>query len=460
MSGDVGSGGLPEGRLLAYYGDDFTGSTDVMEVMTFAGLPTVLFLDRPSPSQLARFAAYRGIGIAGVARGRGPAWMDENLPPLFRLLASLGAPIVQYKVCSTFDSSPEVGSIGRAIELGQKVACGRWSPLVVAAPKLRRYQIWGNLFAAVDGIGYRLDRHPTMARHPVTPMGEADLRAHLAHQTALRIGLVDWLALRDGTAAGRLREVLAEGAEIVLLDVLDEATLAAAGRLVWEERGSGLFAASSSGLQYALVAWWREAGLLPEAPAPPPAGAAQRIVVASGSCSPVTAGQIAWAQSNGFETVRLEVERLLAPTALEAEIARATDAALAVLSRGRDPIVLTAQGPDDPALARFEEIVARDGLEREAGLVTLGTALGRVLAAVLDRTGLRRALVAGGDSSGNAAGRLGIMALTAVAPIAPGSPLCRAWSDDPARDGLEIALKGGQVGRPDYFAAVKAGRAL
>jgi uncharacterized protein YgbK (DUF1537 family) len=69
-------------------------------------------------------------------------------------------------------------------------------------------------------------------------------------------------------------------------------------------------------------------------------------------------------------------------------------------------------------------------------------------------------VVAGGDSSGAAAARLGIVALTAVAPLAPGSPLCRAWSDDPARDGLEITLKGGQVGRPDFFAAAKAGRAL
>jgi len=368
--------GLPAGRLLAYYGDDFTGSTDVMEVMTFAGLPTVLLFDVPSPAQLARFAACRGIGIAGVARGRSPAWMDEHLPAVFRFLASLEAPIVQHKVRSTFDSSPAVGSIGRAIELGQALAGGSWSPLVVAAPRLRRYQMFGNLFAAADGSGCRLDRHPTMAPHPVTPMGEADLRRHLARQTERGIGLVGWLALRDGSAARRLREVLAEGAEIVLLDVLDEATLAAAGRLVWEERGARLFAASSSSLQYALVAWWREAGLLPAQPALAQVGAADRIVVASGSCSPVSAGQIAWGEGHGFETVRLDVERLLVPTALDAEIARATDAALAMLARGGDPVVLTAKGPDDPALARFEEVVARDGLEREAALVTLDTALG------------------------------------------------------------------------------------
>jgi len=107
---------LPDGLLVAYYGDDFTGSTSVMEVMTFAGLPTVLFLDMPTDAQVARFAGYRSIGIAGVARSQTPAWMDAHLPPVFHKLAALGAPIAHYKVCSTFDSAPHVGSIGRAIE--------------------------------------------------------------------------------------------------------------------------------------------------------------------------------------------------------------------------------------------------------------------------------------------------------------------------------------------------------
>ena len=60
-----------------------------MEVMTFAGLPTVLFLDVPTPERLARFAGYRGIGIAGVARSRSPEWMDRHLPPVFRALAEM-----------------------------------------------------------------------------------------------------------------------------------------------------------------------------------------------------------------------------------------------------------------------------------------------------------------------------------------------------------------------------------
>ncbi len=136
-------------RALAYYGDDFTGSTDVMEVLTWAGLPTVLFLKTPTAEALARFPEARAIGIAGEARSRSPEWMSENLPAVFERLKSFGAPLNQYKVCSTFDSSAQVGSIGRALELGLAAFDAAWAPIVVGAPKLRRYQAFGNLFARV-----------------------------------------------------------------------------------------------------------------------------------------------------------------------------------------------------------------------------------------------------------------------------------------------------------------------
>jgi 3-oxoisoapionate kinase len=89
----------------------------------------------------------------------------------------------------------------------------------------------------------------------------------------------------------------------------------------------------------------------------------------------------------------------------------------------------------------------------------IGAGLGRILEGVLRKSQLTRAVISGGDSSSHAASVLGVYALTAVAPIAPGSPLCRAHSSDPALAGLEIALKGGQVGRPDFFCAVKRGGA-
>jgi len=66
--------------------------------------------------------------------------------------------------------------------------------------------------------------------------------------------------------------------------------------------------------------------------------------------------------------------------------------------------------------------------------------------------------VAGGDSSGAVAGALGIAALSIEAGLAPGAPLCRAWSEQPRRDGLQMVLKGGQVGAAGFYGAVRAGR--
>jgi uncharacterized protein YgbK (DUF1537 family) len=457
MSGTTAPKVLPDGLLVSFYGDDFTGSTAVMEVLTFAGLPTVLFLGPPTGEQLARFEGYRGIGIAGVARSQSTDWMDINLPPVFQTLAGLKAPIAHYKVCSTFDSAPHVGSIGRAIDLAAPVLAGAWHPLLVAAPAIARYQVFGNLFAAVGAVGYRLDRHPTMSCHPITPMDEADVRRHLAKQTNRSIGLVDYLAMKRGDAAAVLAQELGQGAEIVALDVVDDETLAEAGRLVWEHRDRRLFAVGSQGLEYALVAHWQATGLLNKPQDEFRAAPVERIIAVSGSCSPVTAGQIAFAEQNGFSGIRLDAARAVDTAEWEKELGRAADRALAAIGEGKDPLVFTATGPGDPAVARMASAIKASG--RPAGEINdrVGAGLGRILDRVIREARLKRAVIAGGDTSGHAALALGIYALTAVAPIAPGSPLCRAHSNDQALAGLEIALKGGQIGAPDFFRAVKHG---
>jgi uncharacterized protein YgbK (DUF1537 family) len=383
--------------------------------------------------------------------------MDVELPKAFGALAALGAPILQYKVCSTFDSSPAIGSIGRAIDIGTRHMPGRWSPTIVGAPRLKRYQVFGNLFAAVDGVGYRLDRHPTMSRHPVTPMGEADLTRHLALQTGRPIRLIDMVQLRSGNAPARLGQLRADEVPVVMIDVLDEATLQAAGALVWSERGPGVFSASSSGLQYALAAHWRAQGRLPARPALPRTVSADAIAAVSGSCSPVTAAQIAWARRHGFFTERLRLPQALSAAAREAEIDRAVDAAARAVESGRSAIVFSAEGPDDPSVVRFDAIAAEAGLDRPTAARIVGRCLAEVMRRLLDRTSLRRIAVAGGDSSGEVAGALGIDALTVVSGLSAGAPLCRAWSSDPMRDGIEITLKGGQMGEEDFFGVARTG---
>lgn len=449
---------LPEGRLLTFYGDDYTGSSAVMEVLSFAGVPTVLFLGAPTPERIARFSEFRALGVAGVARSQSPDWMAEHLPPVFRQLAAQGAPISHYKVCSTFDSAPHVGSIGKAIELAEPILGGAWHPLIVGAPAIARYQAFGNLFAAIEGTGYRLDRHPVMARHPVTPMDEADVRLHLSRQTGIPIGLVDFVALKAGQGDAGLARERSNGARIVAIDVLDDETLIEAGRLVWQHRGNRLFAVGSQGLEYALVAYWRAAGLLPREV--PSVGIAprERIAVVSGSCSPITAGQIAFALDNGFAGISLDATRAVDPEAWANEVQRGADEALRALGEGRDPLIFTASGPDDPAVPALNAAVAASGASSGEVNARIGDGLGKALDRVVREGRLARAVISGGDTSGHAGMALGIYAVTALAPLAPGSPLCRAYADD-AHDGLEIAFKGGQMGKPDFFQAAKGARA-
>uniref|UniRef100_UPI00258E0F00 nucleotide-binding domain containing protein n=1 Tax=uncultured Methylobacterium sp. TaxID=157278 RepID=UPI00258E0F00 len=177
----------------------------------------------------------------------------------------------------------------------------------------------------------------------------------------------------------------------------------------------------------------------------------------SGSVSPATAGQIAHALDRGFAGIRLDAARIVDEEAWTREIGRAVAAARAALGDGRDPRVYSAAGPDDPAVAAQREAVRTAGLDPVAASARLGAGLGRVLRGIVDGTGLTRAAIAGGDTSGHAALQLGIDALTALCPLDPGSPLCRAHGADTPLDGFELALKGGQVGRPDFFTAVRRG---
>ena len=110
-------------------------------------------------------------------------------------------------------------------------------------------------------------------------------------------------------------------------------------------------------------------------------------------------------------------------------------------------------------MARLREAVAVADLTTEAVNDRIGAALGTILDRVLREARLTRAVISGGDTSSHAAAQLGIDALTAIAPVAPGAPLCRAHAPESERDGLELVLKGGQVGGDDVFDAVRRGGA-
>jgi 3-oxoisoapionate kinase len=407
-------------RLLTYYGDDFTGSTDVMEAMASHGVKTVLFTRQPTLEEFQPFSDYEAIGLAGTSRSQTPEWMDQNLPEAFEWLKSLGARFCQYKVCSTFDSSPEIGSIGRAIEIGQRVFAQEHVVMIVGAPQLKRYTFAGHLFAGFKDQVYRIDRHPVMSCHPVTPMHESDLLLHLAKQTS---------------------------SPVTMIDVNDALTQRAAGeRLLALPQSSMSFVVGSSGVNYALMSALEKQRTNNFAPVPP----VDRLAVISGSVSPTTERQINAALAQGFVGVKANALALAAPENAS-EITRLVLRAGDVLQAGKSPLIYTAAGPSTDQSTAIDAILG--------GRQRLAKSLGKVARQLIEKHKLRRIIFAGGDTSSHGLGELDIAALTTRFPLAetPGSPLCTAHSSNPVFAGLEIAMKGGQLAGDDYFVKMRDG---
>jgi len=446
---------------VGFYGDDFTGSTDVMEVLSIYGIPTILFLAPPDPFGMDQYAEkYEAVGIAGISRSLATEKMDAELLPAFHALDALEPELIHYKICSTFDSSPEIGSIGHAIDVGAEVFDASCIPLVVGAPRLNRFVAFGNLFARVGELTYRLDRHPTMSRHPITPMKESDIRMHLSKQTDRSSGLVSILELESEEK--RLREHYESQCSshgVVLFDTTNAAHLQRVGKLLWKGRKrQRQFVVGSSGIEYAIGQYLVKIGKKSVREEFKSAGAQDSVFIICGSASPATAGQIQYALEKGFVGHQLSFEQLLHPTEgkdhlenLVLELSQQIDAGFSV-------VAYATLGPDDPRIAE------RAGLESKYQIQSLGSAIAAVQAKLLKKIlernpKLRRICVAGGDTSGYCAKALGIRALEMAATIAPGAPLCRAIADG-KYNGLEVAFKGGQNGSTNYFECIRAGQAL
>lgn len=456
--------------LLVYYGDDFTGSTDALEFLTRAGIKTVLFMEPPTAEGLDRYDGLQAIGVAGLTRSMPPDDMEDTLLPAFNRLKALGAPHVHYKVCSTFDSSPLIGSIGRAIEIGAKVFQAPFAPLLVAAPALGRYCFFGNLFARM-GIGstgqvYRLDRHPSMSKHPVTPAHESDLRLHLAEQTDKRTGLIDVLQLAQPLleAQQTLKEKIAEGWDAILFDGGEEAHLTTVGHLIDEYAGAEqpLFSVGSSGIEMALGNHWKSLNKIQPKTDFEPAGEVAQLLVISGSCSLVTSRQIEVALQHNFTEIIIDTAALASRKEMASVISKNTEQAIAALQAGKSVVVHTGGNNPDCVDTALEEFI-KQGLTpteiRSKTAQLYGTALGSIADAVIAQTNVKRLLIAGGDTSSYAARALGIESVEMTAPIVPGAPLCKAYAPGKAVDGLEVNIKGGQVGDEHYFLTVLKGKA-
>ncbi|SDV46871.1 four-carbon acid sugar kinase family protein [Chitinasiproducens palmae] len=452
---------------LVFYGDDFTGSTDALEVLALAGLRCALFLRVPSVAELASLGGFDAIGIAGDSRAMTPDEMRASLPSVFIAMQALAAPLLHYKVCSTFDSAPGIGSIGTVIEIARDTLGERPLPIVAGTPALQRFCVFGNLFArsGTDGQIHRIDRHPIMHAHPVTPMAEADLIRHLGKQTSLRVAGFDITQLdRPATAMNAaFDEALAAQPAALLMDTASVAHLTEVGRLLDQQamRSGPLFCIGSSGLEYALTQWWARDARMPGAPPETRLSPASPLLVLSGSASPLSATQIDTAVQAGFADVALDAAALvsedMAPQAVEAVVDQVTGR----LRDGQSVVMHTARGPADPRIdAMIGTFVARGASRMDAthaGGRLLGQRLGQIAQRVLDGAPVQRLVLSGGDTSSQVTQVLAPDALEVKTRLSPGAPLCRFLSHKPRLDGLEVALKGGQMGGADYFVRARDG---
>jgi uncharacterized protein YgbK (DUF1537 family) len=412
--------------LYGWYGDDFTGSTDTLATLAERGFRALLFLREPNETQLAAAGLLDAIGIAGATRAMTPEAITAELTEIGGFFAKQGVGMMHYKCCSTFDSAPHVGSIGAAVAALKPFFSNPLVPILGGQPNLGRFCLFGNLFAAGgDGAIHRIDRHPTMSRHPVTPMAEADLRRHLAAQGLDDIGLVDYRAYAGGSIA---QTVLPRGKPAVLFDVSIESDLTTIGGMLAASLENGpMLAVGASSVARAFAAGQGKAAAV--APTPDTKRCEIRPVLALvGSLSPVTRAQVEAAQ--GYAMLSVDAERLLAEAGYKAEL---RSAALSRLAQG--DVMLVTKRPE--------------GAPAAAGAVAEAT--GGLLSAIIADARLGRLVVAGGDTSTMAIRSLPLWGLSYRGPCVPGAPLCRAHSDDPRLDGLEIVLKGGQMGPPGFF---------
>ncbi|MDV3124227.1 hypothetical protein M1247_04825 [Mycobacterium sp. 21AC1] len=409
----------------AFVADDFTGATDALWQFQRYGLRSRLFTTMPETLD----DEYDVIGIATTARSVTDS--SRIALPALRILAGLEPELLQYKVCSTFDSSPERGSIGAVIDgVQRELGLDLPVPVLPAQPEFGRWTAFANHFAAYAGQNYRLDRHDPMRTHPATPVDEPDLRLHLGRQlpSGSTVGVLHVPLLRDDAAlAAGLTDCLHGSDRAFVVDAMTDADLVRFGASLRHHRcgfDRPVFAVGSGGLSYGYGAALAGSGV-PPAPAHGDVRPAQGpVLVVSGSCSPVTDRQIRAAEQAGWFSMHIDS-------------ADVTGQVRAALGDGRHTVVYTARGQSTAT--------APTDLSRRLGTLALG--------AVED--GLtRRLVVAGGDTSGEIIGMAGVTAIEILSSIDVAGLLCRMFGAGSVLDGAEAVLKGGQVGGDDFFLRV------
>ena len=414
--------------ILGCIADDFTGATDLAGLLARSGVSVSLRLGIPEtpPSDAAPFEV-----IALKCR---TAPVDEAVADCRAALAWLraaGAERFFWKYCSTFDSTDK-GNIGPVAEALMDDLGAAQTVYCPAFPENGRSIFMGNLF-----VGQQPLAESPMKDHPLTPMRDSNLMRLLAPQVTRAVGLADRLTVAKGADAlqARLQELAADGVAHVVTDAVADADLAIIADAC---RGMKLLTGGSA-LAMPLPGLYRGDGVLAaDAPAPVRPSLPPGAVILSGSCSAMTNKQVAAYDGKG-PALRLN------PLALAEEGPDAAIDWLAGQPAASNPIIYATARPEDVRAAQEKLGVARAGEMVEAALAGLARAA--------FEKGVRRFVVAGGETSGAVSRALGLTRLDIGAEIAPGVPWTYAQVDG---EDVAITLKSGNFGDRDFFATALA----
>ncbi|MBG0850419.1 four-carbon acid sugar kinase family protein [Streptomyces spinoverrucosus] len=415
------------GIRLGCIADDFTGATDLANNLVRAGMRVIQLIDVPAtgPEQAVDADA---VVIALKSRTVPAADAVDSSLRALEWLRSAGAEQIYFKYCSTFDSTP-AGNIGPVTEALMDALGTDFTIATPAFPDNGRTVFKGHLF-----VGDVLLSESGMRHHPLTPMTDSNLVSVLAAQTSRAVGLIDHRAVAEGAEAirGRVGALREEGVGVAVVDAVSNDDLVRLGAAV---RGMPLVTAGS-GLAIGLPANW---GFKPSPAAAhlPPADGHAAVV--SGSVSVATNRQVLAFLRSGRPAFSVDPLRIaggedVAGQALAFAESHLADGPVLVYSTEEPDAVRTVQG-------RLGAAEAGELVERTLATVAQG----------LVERGVRRLVVAGGETSGAVVQELGLTGLRIGPQIDPGVPWCAA----PLPDGstLHITLKSGNFGGPDFFSS-------
>lgn len=410
--------------LLGCIADDFTGATDLANILVRGGMRTVQTIGVPSDALAASLDA-DAIVIALKSRTAPVEQaVSESLDAL-RWLQAQGCTQFFFKYCSTFDSTAagNIGPVAEALQAALETA------LVVACPAFPaagRTVYMGHLF-----VHQHLLSESGMENHPLTPMRDPNLLRVLQAQTRTKVGLIAEPDVAQGVSAIRTRiaALRDQGVRLAIADAISDADLIALG----EACADAPFVTGGSGMAQGLPANFRRAGTLRDIDAARLPRIAGPAVVLSGSASTATNAQVAAWLRSGRRSFRIDP---LAIARGEAVVAAAVD-----FANADEPTLVYATSPADEVRRVQSDLgAARAG-------VLIEQALGQIAAQLRER-GTRRFVVAGGETSGAVIQALGLKALRIGAQIDPGVPQTQSLGD---REPLAIVLKSGNFGTEDFF---------